>query len=135
MFEKAQHDHSAKTYFNIRAKGIEARGYEDAKGFVVTAGSGMVTEETNSIHAYLTALRRDLVEQAVVELRGDRFVFLDNYTFASPSTAAGVLQGRTANGRADWKLDDGTTLREVQNSAAEEATDVNSQKNGADSHV
>ena len=120
VFERTHASPSNKKYFNIRSKGIEAKGYEHAKGFVVTAGSGMVTEETNSIHAYLSALRKDLVEQSVVELKDGKFVFLDNYTFASPSTAAGVLQGRAANGREDWKLDDGTTLKETQNSAAEE---------------
>jgi hypothetical protein len=41
-------------------------------------------------------------------------VFAQDYVFASPSTAAGVVQGRSANGRVDWKTKDGRTLRDIQ---------------------
>ena len=102
---------------HINAKGIKAAGYEDAKGFVVLSGSEMVAEETNSIHGYLSSLRNDLKEQNVVEAQGKKYVFTENYTFSSPSTAAGVIQGRAANGREDWKTDKGITLKQLQTSS------------------
>jgi hypothetical protein len=40
--------------------------------------------------------------------------FAQDYLFNSPSTAAGVVQGRSANGRIDWKDNSGRTLREFQ---------------------
>ena len=42
----------------------------------------------------------------------------DYYVFASPSTAAGVVQGRTANGRIDWKTKEGRTLKQLQETEA-----------------
>jgi hypothetical protein len=38
----------------------------------------------------------------------------EGYVFTSPSTAAMVLLGRTANGRVEWKTADGRTLKELQ---------------------
>ena len=43
---------SKKNLLHIKAKGIEAAGYEDLKVFVVTSGAGMCAEETPSIHPF-----------------------------------------------------------------------------------
>ncbi|MGB6649164.1 MAG: DUF4357 domain-containing protein, partial [Bacteroidota bacterium] len=43
-----------------------------------------------------------------------------DYTFASPSTAAGVMLGRSANGRIEWKTADGKTLKSIQDAEANE---------------
>ncbi|MHC1686952.1 MAG: DUF4357 domain-containing protein [Methanothrix sp.] len=40
--------------------------------------------------------------------------FAQDYLFNSPSTAAGVVQGRSANGRIDWKDKNCKTLKEFQ---------------------
>jgi hypothetical protein len=39
---------------------------------------------------------------------------MQDYTFASPSTAAGVLAGRNMNGREAWKSADGRTVKGIQ---------------------
>jgi len=44
----------------------------------------------------------------------DSWKFAQDFTFNSPSTAAGVVQGATSNGRIDWKGADGRTLKELQ---------------------
>ncbi|QDV43410.1 hypothetical protein Enr13x_32660 [Stieleria neptunia] len=121
VFEKTQSRSKPRRnkLLHIHAKGIAATGFEDAKGFVVMTGSGMVLDETNSIHGYLSSLRKDLLEQGVVERQASQFVFVEDYAFSSPSTAAGVIQGRTANGRGDWKTESGVTLKELQEAAAE----------------
>ncbi len=108
---------------HIKAKGITASGYEDAKGFVVQAGSEMYSGETKTIHGFLSSLRKDLIDQGVVERQGDRFAFVQDYAFSSPSTAAGVIQGRAANGREDWKTDKGVTLKELQKAATNSEDD------------
>lgn len=102
----------------IESKGIKATGYEDPKGFVVLKGSQFVKEEVPSIHPYMTSLRKDLLEQGVLVSNDNAFVLTQDYVFNSPSTAAGVIQGRTANGRKDWKNKDDKTLREIQEAAA-----------------
>ena len=111
---------SRKDQLYIKAKGIEATGYEDPKGFVVIKDSGMVKSETNSIHKGMSNLRTELQRQQVVVESNGELVFAEDYVFSSPSTAAGVVQGRAANGREDWKTNAGVTLKELQVASASE---------------
>jgi len=46
--------------------------------------------------------------------RGDHLAFTQDYLFNSPSTAAGAIQGRSANGRIDWTDNSGRTLKEFE---------------------
>lgn len=39
---------------------------------------------------------------------------IQDYTFTSPSLAAQVVLGRSANGRIDWKDGSGKTLKALQ---------------------
>lgn len=102
----------------LKAKGIEARGYDGAEGFVVRSGSAAVKDEVASIHAYMADLRRVLVAKGVFEDAGDTWRVTQDYTFSSPSTASGVLLGRTSNGRAEWKDRSGRSLKDIQEAAA-----------------
>lgn len=102
----------------LKAKGVEARGIETPQGFLVRAGSRAVTAEVASIHAYISEARSGLVENGVLRLDRDRYVFTQDYPFASPSTAAGVVLGRSANGRIEWKAKDGRTLKAIQEAEA-----------------
>ena len=120
VFEKTETISKPGELLFIEAKGIKATGYEDPKGFVVLKGSQLVKEEVPSIHAYMTTLRKDMLEQGVISASGNVNVFNQDYVFNSSSTAAGVIQGRTANGRRDWRNKEGKTLREIQEAAAEE---------------
>lgn len=126
VFEKTETNNKSGELFYIESKGIKATGYEDPKGFVVVKGSQFVKEEVPSIHPYMTSLRKDLLEQGVLVPSGNAYSLTQDYVFNSPSTAAGVVQGRTANGRKDWKNKDDKTLREIQEAAAERsvATDA-----------
>jgi len=99
---------------SIDSKGIKASGYEDAKGFVVVKGSQLVKDEVQSIHQYMSTLRRDLLAQGVIVVNGQTYVFAQDQVFGSPSTAAGVILGRTANGRIEWKNSEGKTLKQLQ---------------------
>lgn len=102
----------------LTSKGITADGRETPEGFVVRAGSAAVLTEVPSCHAYLRELRAALIANGVMKASGDGFVFTQNYVFASPSTAAGVVLGRSSNGRIEWKSSDGRTLREIQEAEA-----------------
>lgn len=100
--------------FTLNAKGIKSKGYEATTGFVVRAGSQAAKSETKSIHAYLSDMRRSLVEQGVFVDSGQCYEMTQDYPFNSPSTAAGVILGRAANGRTEWKTSDGHTLKFIQ---------------------
>ena len=119
VFEKTETKARPHELLFIESKGIKASSYEDAKGFVVCKGAQLVKDEAAPIHNYMSTLRKDLVSQGVVVLQGPHYVFIQDQVFGSPSTAAGVILGRTANGRVEWKTKNGTTLKELQEAAAE----------------
>lgn len=118
LFEKSKAGAAKSRDLYLKAKGIEARGVDGREGFVVRAGSQAVKDEVASCHAYLVDLRRSLLEQNVLEPAGEGYRLTQDYTFNSPSTAAGVLLGRSANGRIEWKDAKGRTLREIQEAEA-----------------
>ena len=113
-FEAAKVEASTAQKLFIKAKGITAAGYDTPAGFVVTRGSEAIVDWVPSAHKYALDLRNTLVERGVLLRNQDRFVFTQDYTFDSPSGAAQVIQGRTANGRIDWKDENGATLKDLQ---------------------
>lgn len=120
VFEKTESSSKVVELLYLEYKGIKATGYEDPKGLVVLKGSQLMKDEKAYIHAYMSTLRKDLLEQGVISLNGETYVFNQDYVFNSPSTAAGVIQGRTANGRRDWRNKEGRTLSELQEAAAQQ---------------
>ena len=118
VFEKAQVAADKGSELLLKAKGMEARGVDSPEGFVVRAGSTAVKAEVPSIHAYLADLRRAILDKGVLADAGDVYRLTQDYTFNSPSTAAGVLLGRSANGRTEWKDANGRSLKEIQEQEA-----------------
>lgn len=113
----------ADEMLHLSAKGIEARGQETAAGFVVLEKSQAVGDDkiVPSLIAHLSNvkdLRDELIRQGVLAASGGVYVLTQDYVFGSPSTAAAVLLGRSANGRVEWKTRDGRTLKELQEAEA-----------------
>jgi hypothetical protein len=50
-------------------------------------------------------LHSKLSSDGVIDVSTEPGIFLVDYAFESPSAAAAVCQGRSANGRLDWKVD------------------------------
>ncbi len=84
---------------------------------MVRAGSHARSSEVPSIHQYLSDKRKELVELGVLAQQGSVLAVAQDYLFDSPSTAAGVLLGRSANGRIEWKDQQGQTLKTIQETA------------------
>jgi hypothetical protein len=101
----------------LKSKGIVARGHEEDEGFVVLAGSQAVKDEVPSIHRYLVDMRASLRGRGILAEDGDFLKLTQDYTFDSPSTAAGVMLGRSANGRTEWQDEQGRTLKAIQAAA------------------
>jgi hypothetical protein len=60
-------------------------------------------------------LREELQKNGILKQRNPQFLeFTEDYEFSSPSTAAAVLVGASANGRDFWKTREGVTLKELQ---------------------
>jgi hypothetical protein len=103
VFEKAQAHSDKSCDLILSAKGIEARGQYTPEGFLVCAGSQAAKEEVPSIHHFLKELRKVLLEKRIFVDDGTYYRLTQDYIFSSPSTAAGVLLGRPANGLLEWK--------------------------------
>lgn len=118
IFEKPEQPTKQVAPLFIKAKGIIASGYESAGGFVVRAGSQSPIAEAPSIHAYLHDLRESLFKNGVLVKERTTYRFVQDYEFKSPSTAAGVVLGRSANGRTEWISETGRTLKSIQELSA-----------------
>jgi len=107
----------AQTVLTCRGKGVVASGYEATQGFVVKTGSQAVGESVPSMQQHVRGmfdLRQELIGNGVLQREGDHYLFAQDYVLSSPSTAAAVVLGRSANGRIEWKDAGGRTLKELQ---------------------
>ena len=122
-FEQAPNAPAAKAspVLTCKGKGVQATGYEANQGFVVRAGSQAVADTVPSMAQHVRGmydLRQELIGNGVLGLQGGLYQFTQDYSFSSPSTAAAVVLGRSANGRIEWKAADGRTLKELQEAEA-----------------
>ncbi|WP_019567796.1 GIY-YIG nuclease family protein [Thioalkalivibrio sp. ALMg13-2] len=86
--------------------GITAYGQEAEGEFFVLEGSQARREWAASGHNY-QRLHQQLREEGVlVEGENDLLRFSRDYAFSSPSAAAAMVVGRSANGRTEWKRED-----------------------------
>jgi len=83
--------------------------YIDGK-LAVQKGSKANIEEAATAGASLINKRAELLSSGVLERKGNVYVFMSDYVFDSPSSAASVVLGRRANGWTEWKSGDGQTL-------------------------
>lgn len=79
-------------------KGLKAFGNFDGKLITVLKGSEICETETASIPPGIHKRREKLLAEGKVK----KGKLIEDVTFTSLSTAAGVILGRSANGRAEW---------------------------------
>ena len=113
-FESPNTKKPSARIFAIKGKGTDASEYENEDGFVVRQGSIVCQTETPSILAYLSGRRKELRESGVIDENSGQWVFSQDFVFNSPSTAAGIILGMSANGRTAWKDEKGRTLKQVK---------------------
>jgi hypothetical protein len=104
-----------KVIFLCRMKGAIARGQPTSNGFVVFQGSTAVLVERPSTksYPYVIAQRKQLIlEKSLIEKSGF-LVFSKDVEFSSPSAAAAVIHGGSANGLTSWVTEDGKQLKQI----------------------
>ena len=96
-----------------RIKGAEARGQRTANGFVVFQGSTAVFEERPSAESYpyVMVQRKQLIADGTLIEKDGFLMFTKDSEFTSPSAAAVVIHGGSANGLTAWKTSDGKSLK------------------------
>jgi len=97
----------------------EARGQRTADGFVIFQDSTAVLEERPSAetYPYTVAKRKQLIADGTLTNKDGFLVFTKDAEFSSPSAAAAVIHGGSANGLTAWKTEGGKSLKQLDEQA------------------
>ena len=112
IFEEVKKPPARQIVF-CTGKSASATGKYTEEGMVVFAGSACALEEAKSAQQWLRNWRSRLASEGLLVPKKDRYELKSDYVFPSPSTAASVVLGRSANGWTAWKYKDGRTLSAV----------------------
>ncbi|WP_026837003.1 GIY-YIG nuclease family protein [Gillisia sp. JM1] len=119
IFEELRKDQTLEeqiknTFYINSARGADAKGQMTNEGFVVLQNSEIATSLTSSFPKNWINKRQSLIDDNIITPLNNKLVFKEDYLFSSPSAAAAVVMGRSANGLTEWKLNDGQILKEVE---------------------
>ena len=104
------HNNQLKFYIKA-ARGADASGVIVPDGFAVLKGSAIASSTVPSTPKNIIDYRAKLIGSGVVS---DDNHLLNDYIFSSPSLAASIVMGRSANGRTEWKTDANKTLKSFE---------------------
>jgi single-stranded DNA-binding protein len=98
--------------------GVNAKAFLRKGELVVQAGSlgrdKWVGDTTQKTHYH--KLYHELCNNGTLVIDGDQTRFTKNHAFSSPSAAGAIVNGRSTNGRTEWKLaHDGRTYEQWEN--------------------
>ena len=101
-----------------RMKGAEARGQRTSNGFVIFKGSTAVLKERPSTQSYpyVMTQRQQLISDGTLVEKNGFLLFTRDAEFSSPSAAAVVIHGGSANGLTAWVTKDGKSLKYLDES-------------------
>lgn len=102
----------AESWYINAARGAKAKGIQTQEGFVVLKDSRIATGTVDSFSESLTAKRDGLIHSKKVQIINDEFVVKEDILFSSPSLAAAIVMGRSANGLIEWKDIYGNSLKD-----------------------
>jgi hypothetical protein len=102
-----------------RRKGAEGKGHRTPDGFVVLKGSTAVLQERESAKNWpaTIAIRKQLIGDGILVEKDGFYEFIRDVQFSSPSAAASVIEGGSANGLIAWRTKDGRNLKDIDEQA------------------
>ncbi len=122
VFDKVKQDpdkvSGTELLFIKTTTGADAQGQLTEEGFVVFRGSKIAEKEVPSFKgpqfkgAY--NLRQNLIKAGIIKKESVGLILTKDYLFSSPSTAAMVVLGRSANGRTEWRTSAGVKLTDIE---------------------
>lgn len=115
VFEPAAHQMISddSKVFHCRRSGADARGIYNEEGFVVLSGSIARAEIAPASLEMIAPKRDELLAQGVLRREANGLLFTRDMAFPSPSAAAAIVIGGSANGWTEWKNAKGATLDQV----------------------
>ncbi|RRD28767.1 DUF4357 domain-containing protein [Fusobacterium canifelinum] len=84
--------------------------FELLKGSIIIRGN----KGSESVEKRNKRIIEELIENNLVEKNGNKYILKENYKVSSPSAAASLILGRSANGWKEWKTFDGKLLNEFR---------------------
>ncbi len=82
--------------------------------FLVLKGSTASKEQTAGIGVRNIKIIEKLLDLKILKEEDNKYIFEKDYLFSSPSAAARLVLGRSANGWTEWKTFDGKLLDEFR---------------------
>ncbi len=107
------------------ARGANARGKRVSDGFVVFKGSEIAMDTVPSFPKGFNTLRQELLESELIKGHNGKLTFESDYLFSSPSAAAAIVMGRSANGLIEWKDKSGRDLKSIETQEIQKANKAN----------
>lgn len=98
----------------LKTKDVEAYGVWTSEGFTVFQDSQARLDTLPSIGDTIKKLIKKLKKEEVLVEKEGKLVFSTDYSFSSPSSAAGVVVGGNASGLDQWKNAEGKSLKELE---------------------
>jgi hypothetical protein len=109
-------DEKINELLTCKIKNVSANGYLTPNGIVVLSGSQAVLNERSSAKKWPSVMvqRNKLIEEGGLVLDVDKYIFTKDTEFTSPSAAAAVIHGGSANGLTAWVNDTGKSLKQLE---------------------
>lgn len=98
----------------LNTRWTEGKGIYTSDGFVIFAWSRGRSSVVASYIWKEKRIRTELKQKGIIREEGEEIIFLEDYLSSSPSFAASLLMGRSANGWTEWKMSNGKTLDEME---------------------
>lgn len=111
--QKNEEEQSDDPKLYLKTTHAEATGRYSDNEFVVYNGSKVRLDLTPSCPSDIKAARETHASKI-----DDKGITKENIYFSSPSAAAGFVAGASINGRTNWKTEDGTTLKQLEEAKA-----------------
>jgi hypothetical protein len=98
--------------FICKTKDIQAEGEYSEDGMIVFKNSEARINEAGALAAGIKNLRKALLSEKILIEQNDKYIFVEDYLFNSPSAAAATVLARSSNGWTEWKDSNNRTLDE-----------------------
>ena len=101
-----------ETIFEINKQNRIAKGKPTSEGFVVLKDSE-IANSLGAVNSTIIELRKKLVSEGIIAEENNQAFVTKDYVFSSPSLAATIVLGISANGRKEWKHN-GRSLKDLE---------------------
>ncbi|WP_315055803.1 GIY-YIG nuclease family protein [Chryseobacterium indoltheticum] len=91
--------------------GANSKGSPSTEGFIVYKDSVFMLEEQASLTNSISAERREMVLEGLLQAENDFYRLTKDYIFTSSSRAAAATLARSASGPIEWKTAEGMSLK------------------------